>query len=79
MTRTLYLSAVWLAMYRALRARGASVEEGARLIYLGTASFYEALPFRLLMRWQGRRMFTWKHIEQTQARGRHQPTAPLSR
>jgi hypothetical protein len=73
MTRTLYLSAVWLAMYRALRARGASVEEAARLIYLGTASLYDAFPFRLLMRWQGRRMFSRKHVEQR----RH--TATISR
>ncbi len=51
-------------MYRALRARGASVEEAARLIYLGTASLYDAFPFRLLMRWQGRRMFSRKYIDQ---------------
>jgi hypothetical protein len=63
MTRTLYLSAVWLAMYRALRARGASVEEAARLIYLGTSSFYDGFPFRLLLRWQGRRLFSRKHID----------------
>ena len=64
MTRILYLSAAWLAMYRSLRARGASVEEAARLIYLGTAGLYDAFPFRLLARWQGRRMFSRKHIEQ---------------
>jgi pimeloyl-ACP methyl ester carboxylesterase len=64
MTRTLYLSGVWLAMYRALRARGASIDEAARLIYLGTASLYDSFPFRLLLRWQGRRLFGRRHIEQ---------------
>jgi hypothetical protein len=64
MTRTLYLSGAWLAMYRSLRARGASVEEAARLIYLGTASLYASLPFRLLLRWQGRRLFSRKYVDQ---------------
>jgi hypothetical protein len=57
-TRALYMTAAWLAMYRSLQTRGASVEEAARLIYLGTASFYESVPTRWLMRWQGRRMFS---------------------
>ena len=64
LTRTLYLSATWLAMYRSLRARGASVEEAARLIYLGTSASYDAFPFRLLLRWQGRRLFSRKYIDQ---------------
>ena len=44
LTRNLYLTAAMLAMYRALQARGASVEEAARLIYLGTASFFNSCP-----------------------------------
>jgi pimeloyl-ACP methyl ester carboxylesterase len=64
LTRTLYLSAAWLAMYRSLRARGASVEEAARLIYLGASSFCDGFPFRLLARWQGRRLFRQKTIDQ---------------
>ena len=55
-TRPLYMTAAWLAMYRALQARGASVEEAARLIYLGSASFFNSFPTRWLLRWQGRRM-----------------------
>jgi hypothetical protein len=57
-TRALYMTAAWLAMYRSLQARGASVEEAARLIYLGTASFYNSVPTRWLMRWQGRRLLS---------------------
>jgi L-2-amino-thiazoline-4-carboxylic acid hydrolase len=56
LTRNLYLTAAMLAMYRALQARGASVEQAARLIYLGTASFFNSVPTRWLLRWQGRRV-----------------------
>jgi hypothetical protein len=51
-------------MYRSHRARGASAEEAARLIYLGASSFYDGFPFRLLARWQGRRLFRQKTIDQ---------------
>ena len=51
-------------MYRSLQARGASVEEAARLIYLGTASFFDSVPTRWLMRWQGRRFFGRKRLDQ---------------
>jgi hypothetical protein len=51
-------------MYRSLRERGASVEEAARLIYLGAASFFDSFPMRWLMRWQGRRMSGRKLLEQ---------------
>jgi hypothetical protein len=51
LTKALYTTAAMLAMYRSLQERGASVEEAARLIYLGTASFYNGLPMRWLMRW----------------------------
>ncbi len=57
-TRSLYMTAAWLAMYRSLQARGASVEEAARLIYLGAASFSNSFPMRWLMRLQGRRLFS---------------------
>ena len=57
-TRSLYMTAAWLAMYRSLQARGASVEEAARLIYLGTTSFFNSFPTRWLMRLQGRRLFS---------------------
>ena len=63
-TRNLYLTAAMLAMYRSLQARGATVEEAARLIYLGTASFFNSVPTRWLMRWQGRRMLGRKRREQ---------------
>jgi hypothetical protein len=63
-TRSLYLSAAMLAMYRSLQARGASVEEAARLIYLGTASFFTSFPTRWLMRWQGRRLLGRKLQDQ---------------
>ena len=52
------MTAAWLAMYRSLQARGASVEEAARLIYLGAASFSNSFPMRWLMRLQGRRLFS---------------------
>jgi hypothetical protein len=56
LTRNLYLTAAMLALYRSLQARGASVEQAARLIYLGTASFFNSFPTSWLMRWQGRRL-----------------------
>lgn len=58
------MTAAWLAMYRSLRARGASTEEGARLIYLGAARFFDSVPTRWLMRWQGRRMSGRKFMDQ---------------
>jgi pimeloyl-ACP methyl ester carboxylesterase len=63
-TRTLYQGAAMLAMYRSLQARGAPVEEAARLIYLGTASLFESFPTRWLMRWQGRRLPGREHVDQ---------------
>ena len=63
-TRYLYGSAAHMAIYRSLRARGASVEDAARLIYLGASSFHKSFPMRWLMRWQGRRMFSRKRIDQ---------------
>jgi len=59
-TRNLYLTAAMLAVYRSLQARGASVEEAARLIYLGSASFFGSFPARVLMRLQGRRLLSRK-------------------
>jgi hypothetical protein len=53
-----------LAMYQALRARGESAEPAARLICLGASSFYRSFPTRLLLRWQGRKQFSRKRIEQ---------------
>jgi hypothetical protein len=64
LTKALYTTAAMLAMYRSLQERGASVEEAARLIYLGTASFYNGLPMRWLMRWGGRRYRGQKRQEQ---------------
>ena len=64
LTQNLYLTAAMLAMYRSLQKRGASVEEAARLIYLGAASFFNSFPTRWLMRWQGRRMFGRKRLDQ---------------
>ena len=62
-TRSLYWTAAWLAMYRSLQARGASVEEAARLFYMGTASYLNSVPMRWLMRWQGRGHFGRKRME----------------
>jgi hypothetical protein len=64
LTENLYLSAAMLAMYQSLKARGKSVEEVASLIYQGTASLYSSLPFRFLLRWQGRQLFSLKRIDQ---------------
>lgn len=64
LTENLYLSAAMLAMYQSLKARGKSVEETARLIYLGTSKFYNSFPFRLLLRWQGRGLLSQKRIDQ---------------
>lgn len=64
LTASLYMTAAMLAMYQALRARGESAEGAARLIYLGAASFYGSFPTRLLLRWQGRKQFSRKRIEQ---------------
>jgi hypothetical protein len=63
LTENLYLSAAMLAMYQSLKARGKSVEETARLIYLGTSKFYSSFPFSLLLRWQGRGLFSQKRID----------------
>jgi hypothetical protein len=60
-TRNLYFTAAMLAMYQSLQARGASVEEAARLIYLGVSDFYGSFPTSWLMRWQGRRIADQKH------------------
>jgi len=64
LTTNLYMTAAMLAMYQALRARGATAEGAARLIYLGASSFYGSFPTRLLMRWQGRKQFSRKRIDQ---------------
>jgi pimeloyl-ACP methyl ester carboxylesterase len=63
-TKFLTLGAAGLATYRSLQARGASVEEAARLIYLGTASFFDSFPTRWLMRWRGRRLLGRKRRDQ---------------
>jgi len=62
-TKVLCKVATKLAMYRALRARGASVEEAARLIHLGEVSFYETVPTRWLMRVRGRLFLTRKGMD----------------
>ncbi|HLO30479.1 MAG TPA: L-2-amino-thiazoline-4-carboxylic acid hydrolase [Anaerolineales bacterium] len=64
LTENLYLSAAMLAMYQSLKARGKSVEEVAALIYQGTSKFYNSFPFRLLLRWQGRQLFSQKRLDQ---------------
>jgi hypothetical protein len=77
-TKVLCKVATKLAMYRALRARGASVEEAARLIHLGEVSFYETVPTRWRMRLQGRLFLTqkgmnvWRHVAAT-SQGRRYP------
>ena len=64
LTKTLYLTAAMLAVYRSLVARGESAEGAARLIYLGSSSFYNAFPTRYLLRWPGRKQFSRKRIDQ---------------
>jgi hypothetical protein len=64
LTENLYLSAAMLAMYQSLQVRGKTVEETARLIYLGTSSLYKGVPFKWLLRWQGRQLFSRKRIDQ---------------
>jgi hypothetical protein len=63
-TRNLCLTAAMLALYRSLQSRGATVEEAARVIYVGSANFFNSFPTRWLMRWQGRRMLGRKRREQ---------------
>lgn len=70
LTENLYLSAAMLAMYQSLKARGKSVEEVARLIYLGTSAFYSSFPFAWLLRWQGRQLFSQRRIEQRRHDGK---------
>ena len=71
MTVTLVKVAAKLAMYRALRARGASEGEAARLVHLGEVAFYESIPMRWVMRLQGRGFLAqrgkdmWKRIAAT--------------
>ena len=62
-TRSLYWTATWLAMYRSLQARGVSVGEAARLCYVGAASYFDSVPMRWLMRWQGRRYLSRKRMD----------------
>src|SRR5512143_3282742 len=64
LTENLYLSAAMLALYRALKERGKAVEEVARLIYLGTCAFYSSFPFNLLLRWQGKQLFSPRRAAQ---------------
>lgn len=64
LTENLYLSAAVLAFYQSLKARGKPIEEIARIIYLGTDAFYSSFPFSLLLRWQGRQLFSQKRIAQ---------------
>ena len=76
-TKVMVKVAAKLAMYRALRARGASVEEAARLIHLGEVRFYETLPTRWLMRLRGRLFLTrwgrnlWRRIAATSQERRY--------
>jgi hypothetical protein len=76
-TKVLCKVATKLAMYQALRARGASVEEAARLIHLGEVSFLETVPTRWRMRLQGRLFLTqkgmnvWRHVAATSQERRY--------
>ena len=63
LTENLYLSAAMLAMYQSLKARGKTVEETAILIYQGTSSLYSGFLFRVLLRWQGSRLFSQKRMD----------------
>ena len=77
MTITLVKVAAKLAMYRALRARGARQEEAARLIHLGEVAFYESVPMRWVMRLQGRGFLShrgvdmWRRIAATSQQRRY--------
>ncbi|MEX1294717.1 MAG: alpha/beta fold hydrolase [Candidatus Limnocylindrales bacterium] len=62
-TITLVKVAAKLAMYRALRAQGASVEGAARLVHLGEVAFYRSVPTRWLMRLQGRGFLSQRGID----------------
>jgi len=77
MTITLVKVAAKLAMYQTLRARGASVEESARLVHLGEVAFYRSIPMRWVMRLQGRGFLSrrgrdmWKRIAATSQERRY--------
>lgn len=63
-TPSLYMAAASLGLYRALKARGATVDEAARVLYLGAESLFLSFPIRWLMRWQGRSLFGPKSLKQ---------------
>ena len=78
LTENLYLTAAMLAIYQALKARGKTVEETARLIYQGTCSLYSSLPFSFVLFWQGRQLFSQRRIDQRRqaaaiSQARHYP------
>lgn len=64
LTENLYLSTAMLAFYQSLKASGKPIEEIGRIIYLGTDAFYSSFPFNLLLRWQGRQLFSQQRIAQ---------------
>jgi hypothetical protein len=63
LTENLYLTAAMLAFYRALKAHDKSVEEVARIIYLGTESMYSSFPFNAMLWWEGRMTFSRQRYE----------------
>ena len=67
-TQTLYMTAYMLALYQSLRMRGETVEGAARLMYQGASRMMGSIPFRLLLRWQGWRLFDRNVIEQRRRR-----------
>jgi hypothetical protein len=76
-TKVLCKVATKLAMYRALRARGASTDDAARLIHLGEVSYYGTIPTRWLMRLRGRLFLTrkgknlWRRVAATSQERRY--------
>jgi hypothetical protein len=66
LTENLYLTAAMLAFYQALKARGKTVEEVARIIYKGTVSMYSSFPFNAMLWLQGRKVFSRKRLEKLQ-------------
>lgn len=66
LTENLYLSSAMLAFYQALKTQGKTVVEAARIIYLGTAHMYSSLPFLIMLRLRGRRLFNYHSLANLQ-------------
>ena len=66
-TRLIVAAALFLALYKPLKARGRPVEEIGALVHEAVETFYDSLP-RLLLRLYGRLYFTRRTLHRAQRR-----------